>query len=217
MRKEYLWLIISGILYGTITAGGQLFVNLGLSLYEITFYRILSVLVLTSVIVLLKPGLLINRKQIPFFILYGLVGALLGLSMFGGLVYGVPVSIVALLLYTQPIWTTILGKFTLDEPITTRKLLSVITGVIAIIVLFYSWNINFTGSKTGIFMALAGGFLLSIWIIMGRKSGISDIHFISTIFGWKIFTVLWLIILYPLFNLLTNDPSIVNLRLLMPV
>lgn len=216
MRKEYSWLIISGIFYGTITAGGQFFVNLGLSLYEITFYRILSVLVLTTIIVLLKPHLLINKKQVPFFILYGLVGALLGLSMFGSLIYGVPVSIVALLLYTQPVWTTILGKYALDEPITTRKIVSVLTGIVAITVLFYSWNINFTGSKAGIILSLAGGFLLSIWIIMGRKSGISNIHFVSTIFGWKIFTILWLIILYPLFNLLTSDPLIVNLRFTLP-
>ena len=216
MRKEYFWLIISGILYGTITAGGQLFVNLGFSLYEITFYRILSVLILTSLIILFRTDLLIRKNQIPFFALYGLIGALLGLTMFGGLIYGVPVSIVALLLYTQPIWTTILGKYTLDEPVTPRKIVSVIIGIVAVILLFNSWNSDFKGSETGILIALAGGFLLSLWIIMGRKSGISNTHFISTIFGWKIFTILWLILLYPLLNLITNDPSFVNFRLILP-
>jgi drug/metabolite transporter, DME family len=212
MRKEYLLLIISGTLYGTITAGGQYFVNLGFSLYEITFFRILSVMVLTLPIIAVRPNLFLNRKQIPFFILYGLIGALLGLCMFGGLIFGVPVSIVALLLYTQPIWTTILGKYILNESVTLRKTLSVTVGIVAIFVLFYSWNVNFTGSKIGILISLAGGFLLSLWIIMGRKTGISKIHFVTTIFGWKIFTLLWLLILYPLFNLITQDPSIINIR-----
>ena len=212
MKKEYLYLILSGLLYGTITSGGQFLVTLGLSLYEITFFRIFSILLLITPIIILKPSLFIKKANIQFFILYGLIGALLGLSTFGGLIYGVPVSIVALLLYTQPIWTIVLGKLLLNEKITLNKIISAITGIFAVLILFSFWNISFSGSYLGFLIPLFGGFLLSLWIIMGRKSGISNIHYLTTIFGWKLFTLLWLVLFYPVLNHITDDPDFIRLN-----
>ena len=38
MNKEYIYIIITGILYGTLVFGGQIFVDFGLSLYELSMF-----------------------------------------------------------------------------------------------------------------------------------------------------------------------------------
>src|SRR5436309_11603342 len=96
----------SAVLFGTVTVGGSFFHRSGLSLYEIALYPlILTFLMLLPVLV--RGGRYVPRREmVPFFAVYGLIGALAELAQFGGIVLGVPVATVALLLYTQPIWTS---------------------------------------------------------------------------------------------------------------
>ncbi|MEM3521723.1 MAG: hypothetical protein QXD78_01575 [Candidatus Bathyarchaeia archaeon] len=41
MEKEYCFVVIAGILLRTLVFGGQIFVNLGLSLYEISTFTLI--------------------------------------------------------------------------------------------------------------------------------------------------------------------------------
>lgn len=211
MEKEYWFVIISAILYGTITAGGQFFVNLGLSLFEISLYPLFFMSLFFLPFVLIKRQYLIKKERILFFVIYGLVGALAQLFQFGGIVLGVPVAVVALLLYTQPIWTTFLGKLMLNEKITSRKILAVGFALIGIGILLESWSIESADSIAGIISALLGGFFISLWIILGRKCGIIKQHYITTTAGWAFFSVFWLLLLWPILTLFIHEPTIIRL------
>jgi drug/metabolite transporter (DMT)-like permease len=117
----------AAVLYGTVTLGGGLFHRLGFSLYEIALYPLVLTHLLLLVPALLRPrraadpGFGIPRKMLPFFAVYGLIGALAELLQFGSIVLGVPIATAALLLYLQPIWTSLLGRVLLREEITLRK------------------------------------------------------------------------------------------------
>ena len=213
MRKEFWLLILSGIFYGTITPGGHFLLDRGLSLYEVSFYRSLIVCLILLPAVLIRPGYMMRREKIPFYIVYGLVGGVLELLMFAGIALGVPVAIVVLLLYTQPIWTVMIGRLTLGERITRMKLVSVLLGVLGLVFLLRSWETGAGGSFIGILCALAGGVLLSFWVVLGKRSTMQDQHYVTITFGWSLFAFIWLIILLPLIKFLVTDQSMAELSL----
>ena len=217
MEKEYWFVILAAILYGTITAGGQFFVNLGLSLYEISLYSVTAVSLILLPIILIKRKYLIKKELLLFFVIYGLIGGLLQLAQYGGLILGVPVAIVALLLYSQPIWTTVFGKLMLKEAITLKKIAAVAIAIAGVAVLLKPWDIISVGPILGIISALLGGVLLSLWVIWGRKSGINKQHYITTTIGYTGFSAIWLLLIWPIVNFLIREPTITRLSINFPL
>lgn len=195
--KKGVWLIIlSGILYGTITPGAQLFIDKGFAPLEISFFRSFFVTILLLPVVLKFRQFLPAKKSIVFFIIYGLNGALLEVMMFASLDLGVPVALVALLLYSQPVWTIFLGKLFLSEEITRRKIIAAILGFCGVAILVKSWQVSSIESFLGILLAVGAGFLLSVWVILGKYSANLKQHYITTTFSWSFFGALWLILFY---------------------
>jgi drug/metabolite transporter (DMT)-like permease len=214
MHREYWYIIIAGILYGVIAPGGQFLLDRGLSLYDVSFYRSLLVFVFLLPAVLSRPGrYMLKGDKLPFYVLYGLIGGLLELSLFTGIALGVPVALAVLLLYTQPVWTVFMGRAVLGERLTRVKLASVLLGLAGTAVLLRSWETGQAGSLYGVAAALAAGVLLSLWVILGKRSAILDQHYITTTFGWSGFASVWLLLLLPLTNLLAADQGLVRLTL----
>lgn len=207
MKKE-LWLIIlSGILYGTIAPGAQLFLDRSFSFIDISFFRALFVTLILLPFIIAKPRLIFSKIMIPFFVVYGLIGGFLEISMFSALSLGVPIAIVAFFLYSQPVWTIILGKFLLNEKITSRKIIAVLLGLLGIAVLIKSWEIESTKSILGISLALFSGILLSLWVIWGRKSAIYNQHYLTTTFAWSLFATIWIFLLFLTIQILLPSKS----------
>ena len=113
-------MLVGAALYGAIAVGGRVFVKLGFSLFEIAITGGLFGALILAPVLLWRPALRIKRRDADIFIAFGLMGAVLQIGQFLGIVLGVPVAIVALLLYTQPLWTVLLGRLWLGEPITRR-------------------------------------------------------------------------------------------------
>ncbi len=217
MSKEYWFVIIASILYGAITPGGQFFIDIGFSLFEISLYRVLFISLIILPVVLIKREYLIKKEMVFFFFVYGLIGALLELTQFAGIVLGVPVAIVVLLLYSQPIWTILFARIMLDETITQRKIISAVIAFLGVVVLLKSWEIKSVESALGIISSLLGGIVLSLWIIWGRKSGINKQHYLTTTIGWSGFSVIWLLLLWPIVTLFIHQPKIIQLSARFPL
>lgn len=213
----YWYVVIAAVLYGTITVGGQFFVNLGLSLFEISVYRALLTSLILLPIVLIRREYMIKKEMLSFFAVYGLIGGLLELAMFGGIALGVHVATVALLLYTQPLWTIVLARLLLKEGITTTRLIAVVVAITGILFLVKPWGIQNTKSLTGISVSLVSGLLLSLWVIWGRKSVIRKQHFITTTIGWTGFSVIWLFLLWPIFCFITPSAAITSISFNLPI
>ena len=216
MEKEYGFVIISGILFGTLVFGGQIFVNLGLSLYELSIFSLIFSFVILPLIIF-KKECRFKKSMIGLFLIMGLFGGITRLSQFGAIVLGAPVAIVVLLLYTQPLWTVIFSKLFLQEKITKNKVLTIILVLAGVIVLVNPFSITNIGNLSGMIVALIGGISLSGWIVYGRKSGLKKYNYITTTFGYVIFMLLFLIISYPIIYLFTQDPSIIRLSPDLPI
>jgi drug/metabolite transporter (DMT)-like permease len=148
--------------------------------------------------------------MILFFIVFGLIGAFQNVTQYAGIVLGVPVAIVVLLLYTQPIWTVIFGRFMLKELITRRKVIAVVIALAGIVLLLKPWSAGSVGSAVGIMSALLGGAFLSLWIIWGRKSGIAKHHYLTIMATYSTFAVLWLLLMWPAFSFFIHESSIIR-------
>ncbi len=199
IRRDYtdrFYILISAALYGLITVAGKYFSDRGLSLYEIS-------LLILFIPLPICPLLILNRKyRIPtellgFFFVFGLIGAALQVTQFAGIVLGVPVAVVALLLYSQPVWTTILGKWLLQEKITKRKVTSSAVALSGVIVLVDPFSSGLNFSLPGLASAVLAGLFLSLWVIWGRKSSLRNQHYITTVFGYTSFSALCLLLAYP--------------------
>jgi DME family drug/metabolite transporter len=218
MKKEHGLITLAAILYGTIVVGGQFFVRLGLSLFEIALFSMTLLTICILPVLLFKSEYLISVRSLPFFLVYGLIGAGVNLAQIAGLFFGVPVAVVAFLLYTQPLWTVFLGRMILRESITYRKMVATglsIAGTAGL--LHTAWTDTEGISVVGLFAAVCGGIFLSLWVIWGRKSGISNLHFVTTTAGLGFFTALWLILLWLPASLLVRDPAIVRLSVSFPL
>jgi len=155
---------------------------------------------------LIKKELMIKKGMLGFFVIYGIIGAAVSLMQYVGLAFGISVAIVSMLLYTQPVWTIIFGKFMLKEKITKKKVLAVIVAMTGILALLSPWQAESMPNIKGVLSALLAGIFLSLWFIFGRKSGISKNHYLTTTFGSIFFSSIWLLIANPFINLFFHDP-----------
>ncbi|HEX3554017.1 MAG TPA: DMT family transporter [Thermoanaerobaculia bacterium] len=205
----------AAVLFGTVTVGGSFFHQSGFSLYEIALYPLILTFLLLVPVLVRGGRYALRREMLPFFAVYGLIGALAELAQFGGIVLGVPVATVSLLLYTQPIWTSLLGKLLLQERITGRKTLAVVLAFAGAVVLIRG-ELGIGGAVRdvrGIAAATLGGVFVALWVIWGRKSGIHQRHSVTTTLGWSAFSSAWLIVLWPVFFALTRDRALSRLSL----
>lgn len=211
IKKEHIFIGLTAIFWGTIAVGGQFFSNLGLSLYEISIFRCFFVTALTLAIILFTKQKIFSKKLIPFFIVYGLIGAMLDLTVFGGVVLGIPVAIVAFALNSQPIWTALFGKIMLNERINSRKVIAILFALAGMAFLLKVWNIGSLGNPLGILLAVLGGVFMALWVIWAKKANLDNQHYTTTMMGWSSFQLIWLIVLYPLTALAIKEPSIIRL------
>jgi drug/metabolite transporter (DMT)-like permease len=199
MNKEYLYVIIAGLLSGTIVFGGQIFINLGLSLYQIAVIPPLFSFLLIP-LVALKKNLRPSKEMVKAFPVFGLVGALTILSEFGALFLGVPVAVVVLLLYTQPLWTIIFSRIFLKERITKQKLFAIAIFFLGMLTLSNPFTISAKWNLSGIIVALIGGVSLSGWVIFGRIFGIRRYPPVTTQIGYTFFSLLFLVASHPIIS-----------------
>ena len=142
---------------------------------------------------------------------------MLQLAGFGGIVLGIPVAIVSLLMYTQPIYTTIFGRIFYDEKITKGKTIALLIAILGVILLLKPWDISGMLNPTGVFSALMGGIFLSLWVIGGRKAGINKEKTTLTTFSYAFFTVVWLLLIFPIFKSLVPAPQFTTITLSHPI
>ncbi len=188
---------MAALFYGFITIGGQYFTNVGFSLYEISLLLMFVPLPLLPLLIA-KPQYRIKRETLGFYTVFGLIGAALQITQFGGIVLGVPVAVVALLLYTQPLWTIILGKVLLNEKISLRKTTAAGLALLGVFCLLQPAGQDNSLDGYGLASAILAGLFLSLWVIWGRKSGLRREHFITSSFGYASFSSAWLLLLYPI-------------------
>jgi len=217
MEKEYWLVVISGIFSGFVVFGAGILAELGFSFYQISVLPSLFTIVLLFPFVVFRKECKIRNEMVKLYVFYGLISAFLAFSQWLPIFLGTPISIIVLLLYTQPLWTVILSKFLMKEKLTKLKILSMIIVLLGVVFIVNPLNIQKIGSFTGVILSLLGGFLLSLWVILGRVAGKKEYNPITTKFSNILFYVIFMLIFYPIVSIFIKDASIINLSLNFPI
>jgi drug/metabolite transporter, DME family len=215
MKKGHRFIILTGILSGTIVFGGAVFAKMGLSLFQIAVFRAAFSLLLLFYL-LYKKDLGLSKKLLMIFVVFGFIEAMSLLTEFAPVVLGVPVSITVLLLYTAPLWTVILSRSIFKEKITTLKVVAIALVLLGVIFLVDPRTIEASGNLVGILLALAGGLFLSLWAVFGKICGNEKIHPVKTQFYTVLLTLLFVAIFQPIAASLIRDFSLTGFSLNLP-
>lgn len=212
IEKGYWWVITAGLISGTVVFGGQIFANLGLSLYQLSTLPFILGLIVILPLAIRTNQLKIKNGMFLFLILFGLVDALLVICQFGAVYLGASVVITVLLLYTQPIWTVLFSRIFLKEKLTKRKLLACLIVLVGALILINPFQGNI-GSIKGIIVAIIGGILLSGWVVMGSIASKRKNDPINTLFVTRFFMLFFLFVLFFLISIMVNDRSFTHFSL----
>jgi len=210
--KGYFFVALSGILFGCIIFGGKVFSDLGLSLIEIsTLPYVFTLFFLFPLIIQKKYWA--NKKNWLLLIIYGLIGGCATVSQFAGLVFGASVAVVVLLLYSQPLWTTIISFLFLKEKINKYQIVACCLVIFGVIFLVNPSQLFESKSLLGVVFALVGGIFLSLWVVGGSVASKRKIHPITIKYFETSFGLLFIVLFFPILLFFSSDPLVVNFSL----
>lgn len=165
--SSYFMLVTSAVLYGFLVFGGKIMSLYGFSLMEILIYP--------NVIVVIVLGLLSKPEFKKFFafplwvtLLYILSIVSCQLGQFAPLFLGLSVSLTVFLLYTQPLWTTLISVLFFKTKITRKEIILSVGVLLGLFFLLAPWK-EFTLSLPGFILALIGGVSMAGWIIISAS------------------------------------------------
>lgn len=186
-RLHYAGLIASGCLFGTISTFSAVLRDNGVSSFQQSFSRsFLALLYILAVFYYKKINFTVNFKELKYYVLLGLVMSTIGFFENTAVSIGTPVAVVVLLLYTQPVWTTLFGRMFLKEEVNTLKKVAVLVSICGIFLISKIWTISFV-NYGGFSLSLVCGVLLSVEFIMIKKASLKQTHFLVSIFWFYVF------------------------------
>lgn len=214
--KGYSFVAFSGILFGFIIFGGQIFANIGLSLFELsTLPYVFSLLFLLPFVI--QKKFWVEKKNFSILIIFAIIEVLCTIFQFAGIIFGASVAVVVLLLYAQPLWTTIISFFFLKEKVNRWHILACGLVLLGVIFLVNPAELFTSKSLLGILAALLGGVFLSLWVIFGGLSSKRKIPPISIKFYAAVISLVILFFVFPILSLFYNSPNVTNFSLGWPL
>lgn len=144
--------------------------NTGMSSLEQIFFRITIAFVILSIILLVKRGLRFpKREDALFFAIIGLTYAAFTFCGLSSVAFHVPIAVSVALIYTQPIYTTLIAHFTKKERITATKPCVILVGVLGV---FLVTGIDVTNLSVnfGIVFPMLAGVFYAVYLWLKRRA-----------------------------------------------
>jgi drug/metabolite transporter (DMT)-like permease len=141
----------------------------GMSAQSIVFYRVLLAFVIFFIFILISGNLKIielKDKKI-YLILFGILQAGTMLTFFISLLKG-SVSIAVLLLYTAPVYITLLSPWLLKERSTKKGIIALVLSIIGILLIVDPQKLDFTQYPVGIVAGIASGIIYAFQIMTSK-------------------------------------------------
>ncbi len=196
----------SGILYGLVTVGGSLLSRYGFSVLDISFFFMFYSIIFLAPFAIKKDPKIFSkiRSAWKYLLAYGIVNLVILLMQFESLALGLSPPTVALLLYTQPVWTIIFGRMIFNEKITPTRLGIIALALFGVLLVTNpfslhsqigsNYSIGSVSSRNVIsaeVLALGGGVFLALWVILGKKGRADQLREpISLTFAVRTFSII---------------------------
>jgi drug/metabolite transporter (DMT)-like permease len=201
-------LVLASFSFSFILVFSTLLKNAGVSSLQQVFYRIM--LALPLIFLLIRGKFKLEKGELPYFALMGLVFSAFLLSALSSIVFGCPIAVSVALIYTQPLFTALLAAIFGKEKITLKKLGIVVVGFLG--VLFVSGLVTEPLSNLnvgGVGFAFLAGFLYAVYLYLKRvrKTSYSPLQ---GLFNTFLFAAPCTLLLGSVLRLFTVNPSFVG-------
>lgn len=170
--KNYLYIFIAGVLWGTIGLFVTIMERLGSSSAYTSFLRMFLGMILLIIITLVSEGpkaFKVSKRTLFACILMGLVCQAIYNVAYSSAVSAIGMALSSVLLYTAPVFTTIMSLLFFGEQITKKKWTALFINVIgcALTVTGGSFD-GLSFQMSGLLLGVAAGFCYSLAAIFGR-------------------------------------------------
>jgi drug/metabolite transporter (DMT)-like permease len=167
ITKSHLLLVFASFGFSFILVFSTVLKDAGVSSLQQVFFRV--TLALPLILLLIKGKFKLEKKDLPYFIITGLVFSAFLLSALSSIVFGCPIAVSIALIYTQPFFTAILAVISGREKITPKKSMVITIGIVGVLLASGvatepTSNLN----VTGMFFALLAGFLYATYLFFKR-------------------------------------------------
>lgn len=204
MEKDYLHIFLASFGFSFIFIFSTLLNQGGMSSLEQVIFRLLLALLFLFVILRGKV-ILPQRKDLPHFIALGLIFSVFLLVALTAIALHTAVPVTSALVYTQPIFTTIIAYLVGREKFNPAKILIIMLGVIGV---FLVTNIFFQQITLGAIFAINAGLLYAIYLFLKRlKKPYAPSHLL---FNTLLFSVPCILALGAVLTALIGEPELVG-------
>jgi drug/metabolite transporter (DMT)-like permease len=225
MKGPHVWdyasLVVAAICYGSIPVFSYYLNRLNVPTVQQAFFRALFAVMYLS----LGIGVFgsfrrvrISRAHLPLFLVYSLIGIALSIVAYiTSMAIGTPVVVAVSLTYLYPVWTIILARLFLKEPLNWLRLIAVPLSLAGAIVVSLPSELQITAVPiAGILWTIANGGFAACYVVFGRNWARLGYNPTTTTFWGYSFATLWMVPILLAFPLFLTDPRVVGFPLLLP-
>jgi len=206
--KSHGLLVLASFGFSFILVFSTMLKNVGVSSLQQVFYRV--TLALPLIFLLIKGKFKLEKGDLQYFVLIGLVFSAFLLSALTSIVFGCPIAVSVALIYTQPLFTALLAALSGKERLTLKKLIIVVVGFLGVLLVSGALTEPLSNlNVTGVGFAFTAGFLYAVYLYLKRvrKTGYTPLQ---ALFNTFMFSALCTVFLGSVLRLFIANPGFVG-------
>lgn len=168
MRKGYVYIILSAVMFSTMEIAGKL-IAMEINPFQLNFLRFFigaSILLPLAIKDLRKREISFNRGDIGYFLFTGLLCVVISMSFFQLAIVHTKASIVAIVFSVNPVFTIPFAYFLLKEQLNKTTILSLFISLVGIACILNPFKIN--SDVKGIVLAVLAAVTFSLYSVIGK-------------------------------------------------
>lgn len=169
MSKGYLFIITAACCWGLIGIFSSIAFSQGMEPLEVGFFRASIAWACFAAHALIKRDIYLERKDIPLFVVFGVLGISLFYISYLVAVKTGGAAFASVLLYTAPAWVIFVSLFFYREKITWIKIVAIVLIVFGVFLISQTGNGSTVSiGYVAIIAGLTSGFCYSLYYTMGK-------------------------------------------------
>lgn len=213
MNRSQVCVVLAAVGLSFILVFATILKNLGMSSFEQLFFRLLfSLLILLSVLAYGRRIGPVSKNEIPFFVAIGSTYAFFALSGLSAIAFGTPIAVTVALIYTQPIFTTVISFVTRQEKPAVVNVVVVLLGVLGAFLVSGLAAVN-PQIGPGVAFSVLAGFFYAVYLWLKRRAPKKSYTPLQVLFNTYLFSVPILLIAWLPSRSLSADPLLVGVTM----
>jgi len=210
LNRSQVYVVLAAVGLSFILVFATVLKRTGMSSFEQLFFRLVfSLFILLSTAVFGRRLRFAAKNNIPFFAAIGSTYAFFALSGLSAIAFGTPIAVSVALIYTQPIFTTVISFVTRQEKPAVVNVLVVLLGVLGAFLVSGLAAAN-PQIDPGIALSVLAGFLYAIYLWLKRRAPKKEYTPLHVLFNTHLFATPILLAAWLLSGSLSADPLLVG-------